>query len=314
MKADKIITVGLSPCWDRTIEIDGVNWGQHKIISSQRISPAGKALNINIALAWLGEESFAMGLWGSKDYKQMREAMAGLGNLVKINFTKAKGATRENITIIDTANKRQMHLRSRSNLANEESLNCLNKNLQKITRHSFCIFAGAMPQGKLLNKTISLIETVKKKGAAVVIDTSGPALKKIVAKGGLCIIKPNVAELGELAGRKIKNEKNAIVSAAKKFLNKTEFILVSRGEKGAILIGKEYVLSARYRGKSYDAYNTVGCGDYLMAGFISCFCPCKDNAKRALEIGVLTATAKAFGFNRAIVREVLAKSKRRIYK
>jgi 1-phosphofructokinase len=314
MKSDKIITIGLSPCWDRTIEIDGANWGQHKIISSQIISPAGKALNINIALAWLGEESFAMGLWGNDDYKQMQEAIAGLGNLVKINFTKAKGRTRENITVIDTANKRQIHLRSRSTLANEESLKRLNKNLQKITKRSFCIFAGAMPEGKLLNKTISLIETVKKKGASVVVDTSGPALKKIIAKGGLCIIKPNVEELGELAGRKIKNEKNAIVSAAKKFLNKTRFVLVSRGEKGAILVGKEYVLSTQYKGKTHDVYNTVGCGDYLMAGFISCFCPCIFNAKRALEMGVLTATAKAFGFNRAIAREVLAKSKRGICK
>ena len=307
--SDKIITVGLSPCWDRTIEIDGVNWGQHKIISSQKISPAGKSLNINKALAWLGVESFAMGLWGSEDYKQMRETTAGLRNFIKINFTKAKGSTRKNITIIDTANKRQMHLRGRSTLANEESLKRLNKDLQKITKHSFCIFAGAMPQGKLLNKTISLIESVKKKGAAVVIDTSGPALKKIVAKGGLYLIKPNVEELGELAGRKIKNEKNAIVSAARKFLNKTKFVLVSRAEKGAILIGKEYVLSARYKGKAYDVYNTVGCGDFLMAGFISCFCPRKDNAKRALEMGVKTATAKAFGFNRAIAREVLVKSK-----
>jgi 1-phosphofructokinase family hexose kinase len=291
---DKIITVGLSPCWDKTIEINGINWNQHKIISSQKISPAGKAFNINKALAWLGVETTAAGLWGSQDYKQMQQMTALLRRFVKIRFTKGvPGSTRQNITIIDTAKKRQIHLRSKSTLANTNSLKLLKKDLQKIiTKNSFCIFAGAMP-----DNAISLIESAKKTGAAVVIDTSGPALKKIVAKGGLYLIKPNVEELAELAGRKIKNEKTAIISAAKKLLNKSKFILVSRAEKGAILICKEFILSARYIGKKYDVYNTVGCGDFLLAGFLSHFCQRIDCSKNALEIGVKAATAKAFGLN-----------------
>jgi len=307
---DKIITIGLSPSWDRTIEIADINWNQHKIISSQKRVPAGKALNINKALSWLGEETTAAGLWGSEDFTKMKQAPE-LKKFINIRFTKVPGSTRENITIIDTANKRQMHLRSKSTLANVDSLKLLKRDLQKIIiKHSFCIFAGAMPE-----TAIELIEFAKKKALSVVVDTSGPVLKRIVAKGGLLLIKPNIEELGELVGRKIKNEKNDIISAAKKLLTKVKFILVSRGDKGAILIFKNVVspaitmagskkfiddiivISAKYIGKKYDVYNTVGCGDYLLAGFIAHFCPCIDNAKRALEMGVKVATAKAFGLN-----------------
>jgi fructose-1-phosphate kinase PfkB-like protein len=59
-----IITIGLSPAWDRTIEVAGIEWGEHKIVSSQKIIPAGKALNINRSLAQMGIKSIAAGLWG----------------------------------------------------------------------------------------------------------------------------------------------------------------------------------------------------------------------------------------------------------
>ncbi len=291
----EIITIGLSPAWDRIIEVRNINWGQHKAVSTEKIIPAGKALNINRALAQMGQKSIAAGLWGCVDWKEMKRATANLKKFVQIRFMKAEGKTRENVTIIDTAKKRQIHLRSESTLADEKSLSDLNKNLQKIiTEKSFCIFAGALPGGRLLGKAVRLIETAKKKGAKVVVDASGAALKKIIAGGGLFIIKPNVEEFSELVGKKIPNEKNAIIAAAKKLLNKTAFLLVSRAEKGAILIGRDTILSARYAGRKREVYNTVGCGDFLLAGFICEFAG-TGNLKKALEKGLKTATAKAFG-------------------
>jgi 1-phosphofructokinase family hexose kinase len=291
----KIITIGLSPCWDRIIEVKDINWGEHKIVSAQNTAPAGKALNINKAFAQMAQKSIAAGLWGCDDWNEMKQATADLKKFVQIRFTKAKGKTRENITIIDTAKKRQIHLRSRSNLADGKSIAGLNKDLQRIiTKNSICIFAGAMPEGKILDKTIELIETAKRKGAKIVIDTSGDALREIVAGGRLFLIKPNVEELGELVGKKIPNEKGAITAAAKKLLKKSEFILVSRAHKGAILISKDVILSARYAGRKYAVYNTVGCGDFLLAGFIGGFCE-TGNVRKALERGIKAATAKAFG-------------------
>jgi fructose-1-phosphate kinase PfkB-like protein len=260
---NKIISIGVAPAWDKTIELAGIDWNEHKTVSSQTITPAGKALNINKALAWMQEQSIAAGLWGTDDFVMMKESLKNLKE-IKVNFTKVPGRTRENITVVDTVNKRQLHLRNKSNLANANSIKMLKDDLQKIiTKNSLAVFAGAMP-----DEAITIIELAKKKAGAVVVDSSGPTFKKIVSKGGLFLIKPNVEELGELLDRKIKNEEKEIISASKKLLTKVKMILVSRGEEGAMLIANEFVISAKYTGKKQDVCNTVASGDYLLAGFL----------------------------------------------
>ena len=291
----KIITIGLSPAWDRTIEVAGIDWGEHKVVSCQKIVPAGKALNISRSLAQMGIKNVAAGLWGEDDWDKMQKAVADLKKIVQIKFIKASGATRENITVIDAMKKRNIHLRSKNTLANAKSLSDLNRNLKTVIKNgSICVFAGALPSGKLIAETKTLLETAKRKQAKIIVDSSGSEFKKIVSAGGLFMIKPNVEELSELIGRKIENEKEAIAETAKKFLNKTEFVLVSRGDKGAMLIGRELILSTEYCGKKYDVCNTVGCGDYLLAGFIAGLCK-TENLKTALQTAVHTAAMRAFG-------------------
>ena len=78
----KIITVGLCPAWDIVCKGRGLDWGQHQMVNSTRCQPAGKALNISRALAWMGMETIAAGLWGQQDMEQMlknmRPLLAGL--------------------------------------------------------------------------------------------------------------------------------------------------------------------------------------------------------------------------------------------
>jgi fructose-1-phosphate kinase PfkB-like protein len=324
---NKIISIGVAPAWDKTIELAGIDWNEHKTVSAQTITPAGKALNINKALSWMGVESTAAGLWGSDDFEEMknycRVGFSPRGNSAKINIklTKVPGRTRENITVVDTVNKRQLHLRNKSDLANAKSMKMLKGDLQKILKkNSLAVFAGAMP-----NEAVELIELAKKKAGAVIVDSSGPTFKKIVSNGGLFLIKPNVEELGELLGRKIKNEEKEIIAASKKLLTKVKMILVSRGEEGAMLISNEFVISAKYTGKKQDVCNTVACGDYLLAGFLGVIAniplsfqstssrviarspneiwttkqsqPTEQLFASALSSAIKSATAKAFGLN-----------------
>ena len=55
-RESKIITVGLSPTWDITSQVENPDWGGHINIDEQTIFPAGKALNVSKALAWMGQE------------------------------------------------------------------------------------------------------------------------------------------------------------------------------------------------------------------------------------------------------------------
>jgi len=294
----KIITIGLCPCWDTVCRLDGINWGEHKQVASAESYPAGKALNISRALAWMGAKNIAAGLWGKADYEQMSAELAPLRNKIEIRFTAAEGTTRENITIIDKKHKREMHLRATSELATKKSLRQLDKDLQQIvTENSVCVFAGSMPGEEFSGDLLSIIKHCRKRGAEAVVDTSGAAYRKIVAQGNLLLIKPNVEELRELTGKKIKDTVPDLVKAARGLLDKTQMVLISRGAKGAIVVSKDSAIEARCTAKR-TAVTTVACGDYLLAGFLTGFTETGDG-KFALETAVKSATARAWGCSNA---------------
>lgn len=105
--------MGLSPAWDITCRGKRLGWGLHKDIDEQTIRPAGKALNISRALAWMGQKSVAAGLWGRDDYGKMLEYVRPLQKFVKIKRAAVDGRTRQNITVVDTAKGRGIVRRRR---------------------------------------------------------------------------------------------------------------------------------------------------------------------------------------------------------
>jgi len=310
-KMNKIITVGLSPAWDITCRGRGLDWGRHKMISSTSSQAAGKALNISRALAWLGTKTIAAGLWGRQDYGQMLKSVSPLKKWINIKMTAVPGATRQNITIIDTANKREMHLRAASDLACEKNLTKLKADLGKIvTKNSICVFAGSMPSEKLIDNVIAIINRCSGRGAKIAVDTSGAALKRIVDSGKIWLIKPNFEELRELLGKQIKDTPTNLVKAGRELLKKKriDIVLISRGKKGAIAITKEAAWQGRCIGNHKKVLSTVGCGDYLLAGFLKTFKD-KTNLDTALETAIKVATARALGWTECLS---WAKVRRRI--
>lgn len=128
----------------------------------------------------------------------------------------------------------------------------------------------------------------------IVVDTSGEALKKIVDTGVVWMIKPNVAELCELVGRKVRDEPVSLAKAGAKLLEKVEIVLISRGRKGAIAVTRKGAWTGRCVGRG-KVLSTVGCGDYLLAGFLKGLKD-KQQPPYALKTAIKVATAKAWSW------------------
>jgi 1-phosphofructokinase len=293
MNSEKIITVGFNPVWDRTCYVDGIEWGDHKIIDSQTMVPAGKALNISKALAWLSIPSTAAGLWGESDHRDMIEALSEFQGNIEPGFTVVQGASRQNVTVVDRAQNRELHLRSSETLMTQGALEQLTHDLQGyLSDRSAVIFAGSIPEGIFQDECVSLIAKVGCQCGDLIVDTSGSGLEKIVNQGGVGIIKPNLDELSELLGRDIENDVGAVISAARKLCDRVRVVIVSLARDGAVAVTKDLAFHCRAK-KSYPVVHTVGCGDYLLAGYIS-VSHSIDIAEK-LVAGVKVATAKACG-------------------
>jgi len=291
----KIVTVGLCPSWDTVCRFEGIDWGEHKTVSSASSRPAGKALNISQALAWMGEENIAAGLWGRDDFEQMLRAMRSLGGLVKVKMTAVDGGTRRNITVVDTANDREMHLRNRSELASRKALRKLETDLRAIVhKGSVCVFAGVMPEDEFVGDVVRIIKSCRERGAKIVVDTYGDALKRILETGAVWLIKPNVDELRELLGEQVTDSPAGLVGAGRKLLDKVEVVLISRGRKGGVVVTKKGAWQGRCIGRG-RVLSTVGCGDFLLAGFLKGLKD-KSDAGSALGTAIKVATARAWGW------------------
>jgi len=307
----KIVTIGLCPSWDTVCRFEGIDWGEHKTVSSASSRPAGKALNISQALAWMGQKNIAAGLWGRDDFEQMLRAMSafgGLRGLVKVKMTAVDGGTRRNITVVDTANDREMHLRNRSELASRKALRKLEADLRAIvSKGSVCVFAGAMPEDEFVGDVVRIIKSCRERGAKIVVDTYGDALKRILETGAVWMIKPNVDELRELLGGQVTDSPAGLVGAGRKLLDKVEIVLISRGKKGGVVVTNKGAWQGRCVGRS-RVLSTVGCGDFLLAGFLKGLNPVKSkssasngvkdksDAGSALGTAIKVATARAWGW------------------
>ena len=71
-------------------------------------------------------------------------------------------------------------------------------------------------------------------------------------------------------------------------------ILISRGAEGAVVVTKDGVWTGRSRARR-KTLSTVGCGDYLLAGFLAGL---QDSAdpQAALAMGLKVAAARAWGW------------------
>ncbi len=290
-----VVTVGICPAWDITCKADDLDWGKHSKVF-QTSEPAGKALNVSRALAWMGEKSINAGLWGKIDWPLAKEALSELKPLIDFRFTIVPGQTRQNITVIDTRLNREMHLRDECRLSTKSSLKQLNNNLLKIVDEcNVIVFSGSLPGGELLTECLSIIKNICERGSKVVVDSSGIALKKAVATGDLYMIKPNLEELGQLLSRRISNESSEIVAAARKLCDSVDIVLVSRGADGALAVTRDQACQCHIKAEHRKAANTVACGDYLLAGFLAG--DEKMELCARLENGVKVATVRAWGLS-----------------
>ncbi len=160
--------------------------------------------------------------------------------------------------------------------------------VEKVENPEIVVISGSLPPGVNPEIYRKVIEIFRGRGAMVILDTDGDALR--VGINGLPnLIKPNIHELGRLVGRELQ-KKDEIISAANSVLQQgIETVLVSMGAEGILLIAeKEQYLASPPEVK---VENTIGAGDSAVAGFIyglSNGKPLKDALIYAVAAGTAT--------------------------
>lgn len=101
-----------------------------------------------------------------------------------------------------------------------------------------------------------------KSGAKVLVDPKGKNWEKY---NGAFLVKPNLAELEEVSGKKVMNEDKVIESIGAEVYQRYNFahLLITRGKEGMTLINKEGV--SHFPTHKVDVFDVSGAGDTAMA-------------------------------------------------
>ncbi len=266
LESTKIISVALNPAIDRGIEVPNFKIGAH--IPGRQLfrRAAGKAVNLARVLSTLEVPSMLLGFVGRSQQKYFEASLKS--KYLSCQLFAVEGNTRENITLVDPVNKIETHIRDRGFEVTKADLNRLKKKLALVCREeTIVIFSGSLPVGMDEMNFVELVQICQMNGAKVCVDSAGYVLRACKPMKPW-LIKPNIEELSEMLETKIDSPERVI-----EFRNIIEeFVsvaIVTAGAEGAWLISKQELLRGKVRIDSNEVKNTVGCGDAMLAGFLT---------------------------------------------
>lgn len=257
-----IYTVTLNPALDRTLHVESLVPGQSTRIQSEARFAGGKGIDVSRALREMGSDSVALGLVGGFDGKELEGRLLISG--IACRFTHIANETRTNIIIQDESNGTETALLARGPEVQPPELMDFLDVLEKSPDMSFLIISGSLPPGLTPEVYCRMISIGNERGAKVMLDTAGEALRQSI-RAHPAVIKPNRYELAELAGKALPDI-NAIAEYAAGLLDLVEIVLVSLGAEGIVMVTRNQTVRARP--PRVAVKSTVGAGDCAVAGFV----------------------------------------------
>lgn len=247
----------------------------------------GKGLNVSKVIKLCKEDIIATGFVGGHAGAYIEDLLKEFD--ITTDFVHTKSETRTCINILASDGSSTEFLEPGAPVTSDEVAKLYKKIEDLIDKSDVVTISGSVPSGVENTIYADFIKLIKEKGKKVILDTSGALLVNGI-KACPTLIKPNIDELEALLGVKI-NSQEEIISAAKK-LHETgiEYVVISLGKDGALLVSKEGV----FHGKppKITPVNTVGCGDSMVGAFAVALAK-KLPIKEALSFAIAVSAANA---------------------
>ncbi len=260
----KIITITLNPALDCNATTERIYADGKLRCDSPTFDPGGGGVNVSRAIKKLGGDSLAIYPSGGstgKHYSNLLYA-EGIDTLV-VPIT---DWTRQNMTVVTTTDNQQYRFVMPGAELNSDEQQEFLAEIENLDAE-YCVISGSFPAGTEDNFLKALLSLCKKRGFKIIFDSSAESLIKAVELGGLYLIKPNGAELAEMAGMEVEDPDD-LETQAKSLIQqgKAEVVMVSLGPQGALLVTKdkcEQIVPPRVRKNS-----TVGAGDSMVGSTV----------------------------------------------
>jgi 1-phosphofructokinase len=258
------LTVTLNPAIDQTVLLGHLRPGHVHRAQGVSFNAGGKGVNVASCLADWGDQVSATGFLGENN--TLRFETLFMTKQIGDAFIRIPGETRTNIKLSHDGDTTDINLPGL--IPTAEELQALVARIGTLaTTGTLALLAGSLPGGVDEGFYATLTEALAKRGARVLLDTSGAPLKAALAGAMLPFcLKPNRAELEQLVGQPLPDDAAVIASARGLIARGVQLVVVSLGEDGALFITQSQVLRASL--PVVRAASTVGAGDAMVAGIM----------------------------------------------
>ncbi len=257
-----IKTVTLNPAVDKTVEINDFKVGEVNRISSIRLDAGGKGINVSKTIKALDGSSIATGFLAGRNGDYIKDCLDKMQ--VPGDFLFVKGETRTNLKVVDRRNKTNTDINEPGLIeVTEEDLHRLESKLfSDLSKDDILVLSGSIPSNVPVTIYREWTERANKSGIRVFLDADRELLEEGL-KAGPYLVKPNLAELEILLGRKL-DDMNEIVRAGRSLLDRgIKTAVISLGADGAVFFHGEHAIYAE--GLKVEVKSTVGAGDAMVA-------------------------------------------------
>ncbi|WP_337969887.1 1-phosphofructokinase [Virgibacillus salexigens] len=280
-----IYTCTMTPSIDYTIHLPTFKPGELNRTEHVHYYPGGKGINVSRVLHRLGISTTALGFAGGFTGEFIQQALTVEG--IQTDFIATNEITRINVKI---KAEKESELNGPGPIISKQQQRALLTKIEQFQKNDWFLLAGSLPETIDSSFYEAIAATCNRKGVHLVIDTSGKALHQLLQTEPF-LIKPNQTELEALFNTKLHTTEQVIDRAKQIMPTGIKHVMVSMGEKGAILVNEDTTLVAE--SPQGNVINTVGAGDSMVAGFLASYL-INQESQEAFRYAVAAGSATAF--------------------
>jgi 1-phosphofructokinase family hexose kinase len=295
-----MIIVTPNPALDRTVFVPALKAGEVNRATETRVTAGGKGINAARAMKTLGGSALCMGFIGGRNgnwFARLAEA-----EHFRTAWTRMNGETRTNLILVAAGGETTV-VNEPGPVVDRGSWDTLHTDvLATYKMHTgkkvshLVAFCGSLPPESPLEAFTQLVFDLRKVGAHVWVDTSGPALEAAL-KATPVGVKINLAEASAAVGRSLSTPNQIRAAAHEIQARGIEFVVITLGAEGAVLVNGDGAWQATP--PPIRSINNLGSGDSFFGAFLlglEKYLP----AAEVLRQGVAAGTANALSTGNAL--------------
>ncbi len=258
-----ILTLTPNPSLDLTYELDELARGEVQRAGSMSVEAGGKGINVSRNLIANGAASRAVAPVGGPSGEQFLSLLEGADiDLVRVPVEEP---VRTNVSVVEDGGVVTKINASGPRLSGVELDRVLEETTSAAQGAAWLAACGSLTREAPAGFYARVVSVGREAGCQVALDSSGPPMQAALAEKP-DLIKPNLEELSEIAGRKLDTFGDVLEAAKEVRAGGVDIVLVSLGADGAVLLDEEGALHADT--PPFVPRSTVGAGDSLLGGFL----------------------------------------------